>query len=675
MSRSRLIRAALGAAFAAVLATSPAPAQDAPPSRPEAVIFDPTPDEAPDAPVVAVTLEHGSLCLAAGPRRWMPPYDGPGNCRNASAVELSDPWLLESRPGDHRGFAGGAVDASTATVRYELRGGRTIDVAPQPLPALRGEGAQQLRFFALRLPTGAQVGRVLLLGADGAARAEWIGRAERPWLAGLNGGSIPDAPFSDNERVLRPTHPLRGRDWHVRAALIERSQPRPGAPLAREREICVRPYAGTAPGTRSCLAVASEDLRFELAERCTGPGQRVVAGIALRAAGRIRVEFGDGRIVAARQAGLATLGAPHLTVYGVDVPAGMAVRALRFDAEAGGWARRVHVALSPRRQRCDRGITFSRLDGDPVAPLRDRVAVTTPGAPALHLAETEDRICVQLSSPPDGDACREAPARLGDLRLHDGAAGVTGVVDARLRSVDVRFSDGTLETFATVAPPETAGPLARRLRYVVIAPRPGRVPLRFTGRSVDGLVVDGHEFDTPLTVRAGPALLRIGPWRVHGDAYRPRYGGGRGETCLRITRGASGPPPDCPTAAFDPRAISVDVRCDIRRPVLIGAVGRGVRRVVLLLDGGRSVSVPLRGLAAGGRGWVAAPPGNTGIVGVEYRGRRGTLLFWVALALPPAARQCGYTEWEVLRTGQTAKTAAAVSPPLVPMNDSVMITR
>ncbi len=663
----------LGVASAGLVPAS-ATAQDGPTPRPVPVVFTPAPGDAEDAPSLAVTLAGLDLCLAVGERTMMPPYEGPGHCRHTSLVALSDPWLYESRSADPSPFAGGAVDAATAIVRYELRGGRTVDVVPQVLPALRGESAGRLRFFALRLPAGAHVSRVLLLGADGVERAESIGTSGRAWDDEA-GASIPAAPFSDDERALRSTRPLAGRSWHVRATLIERASPRPGFPLAREREICVRPHTGAAQGSRSCVALSEEDLTLEVADLCEGTGDRVVGGIALQRAGRVRVELGDGRILRARTASLATLGAPHLIAYGVAIPQGTAVRALRFDAAAGGWGHRAFAGLSPRASRCDGQFSVGTRSGEPVGALQGRVVVTSPGAPDLHVAETEDRICVQLTTRPEADACRLVPGRLDDVLLNGDVAGVSGVVDARIRSVHVRYSDGTLETIETLPPPDGAGPVASLLRYVVIGPRPRRAPLRFTATSTDGLTVEGHDFHTPPAVRAGRTFLRIGPWRLRGDVYRPRYERGGVQTCLRITRGGSPPPAECSTLPFDRGTISVDVRCDVRRAVLVGAVGRGVRRVTLRLSGGRDVSVPLRRLAEGGRGWIAVPPGTAEIAGVDYRDRRGAVVVRTDLPLPPAARQCGYSDWVIVNEPYSAKTAAAVSPPLVPMNDSVMITR
>lgn len=655
----------------ALVAFAVAPAAEAQETRAPVLV----PPAAEGQPALAVRLDGGSLCVEAGEPDFIGDVqEGGGGCLDVTLTDLADPWLHEY--GEQPDIAG-AVAAEATSVRYDLAGGTSVLVAAQPVAELRGTLAARLRFYAVRLPLGARVLRVVQLGPDGAELGEWLGDGvAQPFGRMLGRG---EHTVRASRWALEPTGRL-----NVQISAIAEPRPLPGRPMHRVVSTCVRPQVGGRAGRRVCVRQDSEDLRFALADGCTGRRTRVISGIVPATAGKARIVLGDGSVRDAQWRALTATGAPHLAAFAVALPAGSVVRALQFAQATNVSSRRESVGLGPLPRGCDSrfGVEFAQ-EGVPLEAPRDPAAIAVAGGGALHLAETADRLCISLTGPPQPAACEHPPDRLQAFMYAKDLDTVALVVDRRVASVLLRLRDGTTTTVPAMEAPLGAGPLARGVRYAVHTSRPGRAPTSYDLLTSDGRRLKGSELDAAFSVRRGPTLLTLGAWRVRADVYRWQ-GSAEMFACGIVVRGPAPVPPPAPAGddgcdalGAEPGWVSVQARCDMRRVVLMGALSKAGRFVRIRLVGARPMRVAARTLPGGLRVWVVAPPAAAAVQEIAEVGAAERVIGRASISLPPARSQCGYDDWTALEApdSQSAKTAAAVSPPLVPMNDSVMITR
>lgn len=642
----RLSRVILPALVAALLAAAPSSASTA--SLPLA-----------DAENVGLEVRTSGprLCLTLTGQ-----LGGNENCEHVRLVDLQDRWL--SRVNDPSGkLVGGATNAFVAKVRYVLPSG-SVDIETQALPELRGRIGAALRFYVGQIPD-AYVRRVLLLGEDGTVLGEPMDMFQ----------DVDEMPAIRSERSI-----LAGRDWRVSVRMVSIGMPLPGAPLHRTRLLCTRGHISRASGQERCEAVDGVGWVADPTEACRA-GRRLISGMAPAAGGAVAVRLADGRAVQARRASLRGFSAPGFVAYAAEVPLDVAVRAVELARPVPSFGSRIWVPkpLGPLACRDDGGVwsIFSGIFGSPLSARSTSLV----GGAALHLAESPDAVCLRLGSPPGVTDCGRAPVTVQDVLPAEGPGVVGGLVDARIAHVQIRRRDGTSITVSTEPAPPDAGPLARHLR--VFGYRGPEDPAPVAVRPV---APAGESRWTTLEAawraQLGPVVALLGQHRLRLltiDLDGPQ--GFEDQRCLTYSRSAD-------EAYCDifllPDYVRFDVRCDPRRAIVVGSATAGTRRVDVVLTGGgrQSAKIIRSGPAAGV--WVATVPPRRTVRAVVMRGRDKTVLRRAELPLPPATEQCGYAGSARAEPpgrpgrrdfGYRAKTAAAVSPPLVPMNDSVMITR
>lgn len=626
--------------------------------------------DGPDPVTLKVGRDGERFCFDLGDRT----ADAASSCFPVTLLDLQDPWFQELRTDTE---VAGAVYAAAATVRYRLRDGQTLDLPTRPLPGLGGRLESAMRFFAGRLPADAAVRSVLLLDAAGAPLGE-TPAGDEAW-SGLDG-----AWTLRSVRAL-VADPRQG--WRVSATVRASVDPLPGQPLHRRRSVCVRAVMGTARGQSECVDAAGLLGLPSYAERC-GARHRVVSGVVPVSGGAVQLLLGDGRRVPARTATLGALGAPALQVYAARLPVQAALREVRLARSVPGLGRVVSLRRGPTSLTCRKnGVSvYLTLPGSTASPV-DGVTATFPSGAPVGLSETDQDVCVRIGGPPRGRDCGRAPVRLDQMHVAEAPGQVAGVVDARVKVVEVRRRDGRLVPVATVPPPAGAGPIVSRLRMFSYAGTGARQAIGVVAR-----LPVGSAFPWPLTAayevrRSGIVARQAGlPIRLQTIRVRGLLGFFEGG-CLVV--GATG---SC-TLILNASLVAVEARCETRRVVLAGRLTPSTHRVVVVLADGTRIPARLlrRGPASGV--WFAILPGRRSLREVLFENRRGRVAGRAAAAVPPGRSQCGYAEWVDIRSttpwtpppapasddpiirGYSAKTAAAVSPPLVPMNESVMITR
>ena len=165
------------------------------------------------------------------------------------------------------------------------------------------------------------------------------------------------------------------------------------------------------------------------------------------------------------------------------------------------------------------------------------------------------------------------------------------------------------------------------------------------GRTLGFAGADGPAIDPRLTgplstaLRAGPARVLVGTWSSPEDPLA--------FPCLTFAIGRE--QGDCldDWLSHDVNTIEVRVPCDRRRTVVFGIARHGVRRVELVLAGGRRVRARLAPFAAGRRVYLAVAGRRDTVTAVHFVGGPGEH----RSALPGYApsRQCGYASQDELR--------------------------
>jgi hypothetical protein len=435
-------------------------------------------------------------------------------------------------------------------------------------------------------------------------------------LLGIDGGQAGYIGFDNETQLLGDS---------VEAHTEPLLWPMPGDPGALRTIACISGVCdGHAPNV---LVVLGE---------C---GEHDVAGALLAAdVAGVRLTLGSGAqmMLAPRE-----LPAPYggRRAIASELPAGEAVReAATLDA-AGAVVARTPVGTAPGGQPCageDQGGDGFGGELVPVAPPPGAVVVASASGESLLVAEQGDRLCAGLGTL-RARICPSPPADSDRPRLLRRGRAVAGVLSADAERVTLRLDRGRV-TVRTTDGPAYTGRWAGGLRFFAAT-----VPAR---REVTGAVVRNAD-GTIIGVSDRGIVRREVQRRVLAER------GGLGVQLVRRT----GDPPcltafatDLPPAAryctdldpgmpidgpFHSYSATVVVPCSPRRALAYGRMGDAFATPVVRLDGGRTVRarrIPLRGKDA----FVAFLP-DARVLGLRSGDRR------VALDLPPASAQCGYS--------------------------------
>jgi hypothetical protein len=446
-------------------------------------------------------------------------------------------------------------------------------------------------------------------------------------LLGVDGGQAGYINF-DNETQVSG-EPGSGVEAHTEPLLW----PMPGDPGALRTIGCV--FAETSLGGNGFCDWRA-DLGFVLLSEC---GAHDVAGALLTAdVAALRLTLGSGAQVTLAPGALpAPFGGRRAA--GSVLPHGEAVReAVALDA-SGAVVARTAVGTPPGGQPCvgeDQGGDGFGGELVPVAPPSGAVAVARASGESLLVADQDERLCAGLSSL-RARVCPSPPADSDRPRLLRRGRAVAGVLSADADRVTLRLDRGTVTARTTDGPAYT-GRWAGGLRFFAAT-----VPVRreVTGavvRNAEGTIIGVSERGIPrrevrrrvLAERGG-----VGVQLVRQTGEPPCLTALAGD--LPATRGYCtdldpGTPIDGP---FLPYSATVKVPCSPRRALVYGRTGDGFATPVVLLAGGRTGRarrIPLRGKD----GFVAFLP-DARVRGLRSGRHR------VALDLPPASSQCGYS--------------------------------
>jgi hypothetical protein len=371
-----------------------------------------------------------------------------------------------------------------------------------------------------------------------------------------------------------------GVDTHTEPLLW----PRPGDPGALMTIGCI--FATTSSGGNGWCDWNADDGFVLLSEcgRFDVAGGLVSAGVA-----GVRLTLGSGAQVTLPPGALP---APYggRRAIATELPAGEAVReAAALDA-AGAVVARTPVGTPPGGQPCvgeDQGDDGFVGELMPVAPPPGAVAVASASGESLLVADQGERLCAGLGRL-RARVCPSPPADSDRPRLLRRGRAVAGVLSGDAERVTLRLDRGTVTVRTTDGPGYTG-------RWA------GGVGVQLVRRIGDAPCLTAFADDLP-------------PTRRHCTNLHP------------------GTPIDGP---FLPYSGTVVVPCAPRAALAFGRMGDGFPAPVVRLDGGRTVRtqrIPLRGKDA----FVAFLP-DARVRGLQSGGHR------VALDLPPAGSQCGYS--------------------------------
>jgi hypothetical protein len=361
---------------------------------------------------------------------------------------------------------------------------------------------------------------------------------------------------------------------------------------------------------------------------------------------RVVVVLGDGRrrTIALR----AVPGDPAATRAGVLIAGtGMAVRRVIALGRAGAAPATEALALAPAPARGHCGTVVLgavRGAGAGGAPLAG------PAPHTLTAADDGVRLCLGIDAPPQmPQDCALPPLEAGEtfLSARTTPAGrlIVGLVPEEVATVRLLLDDGTTQD-ATPAPiPGYAGRYAAVALAVAAEVAGTRRVVGYRQLDARGRALEpqriGPEF--PAVRRATALAPAAGVPRLFA-AVLPKAGTFGPFLCLGTS--PQGPGDRCRIATTG--QFTVTAQCASRRILVTGLLPHPTDRLVLRTAGGRDVAahrvavpaalrraVPRTGAAAA----VGTVPGGTAVRELVVRGPGGGR---VALALPPAARQCGY---------------------------------
>jgi hypothetical protein len=371
---------------------------------------------------------------------------------------------------------------------------------------------------------------------------------------------------------------------------------------------------------------------------------------------RVVVVLGDGR---RRAVALRTVpGDPAATRAGVLIAgSGMSVRRVIALGRAGAALATEALALAPAPARggCDALLTTQ---------VRSAAAGGAPPAgPAPHALTAADdgvRLCLGVDAPPRvPQDCALPPLEAGETFLARKATPegrlVFGLVPEEVATVRLLLDDGTTQDAAPAPIPGYAGRYAAVARAVAAEVAGTRRVVGYRQLDARGRALEPRRIGPELpAVRQATALAPApGVPRLFA-AVLPKAGTFGPFLCLGTS--PQGPGDHCRIATTG--QFTVTAQCAPRRILVTGLLPHPTDRLVLRTAGGRDIAahsaavpaalrraVPRAAKAAAAVGTV---PGGAGLRELIVRGPGGAR---VALALPRAARQCGYAMFPDLSGG------------------------
>ncbi|MDA0181256.1 hypothetical protein OJ997_13190 [Solirubrobacter phytolaccae] len=370
---------------------------------------------------------------------------------------------------------------------------------------------------------------------------------------------------------------------------------------------------------------------------CDGPG--LVGGVFSPAVAGVRLELGSGATV---QLPVSELPAPFggRRTLGANVPAGEAVRAATAVDAAGRELSRVGVGLAPGGQPCageDRG--DDRFMGRlvPVAPAPGAVAVAEAAGVPLLVADQGETLCAELGQLP-AQLCPPAPVDSDPPRLLRQGGTVAGVLSVDAARVTLELDRGRDVTVPTTDAPAYTGRWHGKVRFFAAAVAASRKVVRVVVRDASGRAIGIADRGVVAPrvnrrVLAEQAGVRLQVARQTGE-----------QPCLEavvadpapVPRFCTDPDPGVPIdGPMRQYGGAVVVSCTPRLALAYGRFTDGLKTPSVVLVDGREVKA--RRIALDGEdAWYAFVP-DAVIAGLRAGEDR------VALNLPPASAQCGYS--------------------------------
>ena len=544
-----------------------------------------------------------------------------------------------------RGVAahGGLVPADVASV--ELRVAERTRATN--LPRDRGLSVPTATSDAWRGP-----GSVRFYLADGPAYPPWLYRYRDAEGRTLGARSIdgPDAPVV-GQPVTLASGRAGARTWRLRAV----RRPRLAAtPLDRGRlieDVCVDVSAGRArPFGGACASVdepLTEPLRVHPDSECELAS---LAMLARRDVRRIEAVLGDGRRASVPLTAMPAGAAMAPQAGGLVVTGAVAIRRVEAFDGRGRVLERYDLRLAPS-QPCRRDAFFSW--GATFIAFAVPAGLET-GPLAVRARDEGARLCFSAADfDPHGLDCARPPLAPEDVTLLRRTAGARSLLHAVLpgevAAVEVPVDGVPRRVETTGDVPGYGGQYRDIVRFLALElPASARVG---TARLLDasGGGLGKAELFVPLRPRVvASRRLTVGGLPLVFDDVQPGRGGRRRYGCVRL---AGEPADSCRTAATE--IVSVLATCTPRRIVVFGEPRRA-RRIVVRTDRGR---VTARIVRVGSRRiYVAVLPPGARPARLVATGRavRGA-----ELALPPAARQCGYDSYAPVALSRSRPPASA----------------
>lgn len=576
------------------------------------------------APVVAGPTATGATLVAFDRGRQVclairVPDEGTGEAQCAAVPRLPEETVTVTdfaQSGEEQAHRGGLVAADVATVEERFAkasAGRPTSVATATVAgeAYTGRAAGRGRFWLAETPDGLPW-LTRLVGADGRALFADLSPFERPIVG-------------------RPVDVARGRSGGRSVRLRASVRPALAAtPLERDRienEVCLGVVLGDSPES-VCRGRRPPATDLEVT-RQTGCGSNALVLVASSRVRRAVAVLGDGRRRPVQLVGApAVLRLPQTRLGAFVVRGEVAVRRVEGFGADGRRLATADVGLAPA-QPCTDGtfsVFFFDADVDDRGPLR------------LSARDDADRLCVALGDlDPRGRDCALPPTTVResslDVRATTAGKLVAGAVDARIAAVEVRSSAGTRRVETTDDVPDYGGQYRGLVRFV-------SVPLPSTAavRDVRFLDTAGRQlgrqtlFEDPRPTGRGTPLGGRG---IRARAFRTTSSG----ACLTVDVDEDG----CYEPTVD--VVSIAASCAPRAVVLFGAVRASTTLVEVLLAG----RPPLRARLAriGDRTFfVGVVPPSARVIGFRATGRT---MRTATMRTPPARRQCGYVDIDLLR--------------------------
>lgn len=370
---------------------------------------------------------------------------------------------------------------------------------------------------------------------------------------------------------------------------------------------------------------------------CDGPG--LVGGVVGPAVAGVRLQLGSGATaeLPARELPAAFGGR---RVIGAEAPAGEAVRAASaFDASGRDIAA-IGVGLGPGGRSCageDRG--DDRFVGSlvPATPPANPVTVAAAGGLPLTVADQGETLCAELGPLPAG-SCGMPPVDSDPPRLLRRGTTVAAVLSADAARVTLELDRGDDITVPTTEGPAYTGRWAGKVRFFAAQVPSARKVVRVVVRDATGRAIGIREPGVvAATVNrrllAEQAGVRLELFRIPGlplclQAFVADLAPAPGFCTVRN----AGTPIDGPVRSYSGAVV---VSCTPRLALAYGRLPDGARTPDVVLGDGRRVKA--RRVALAGKDAWFAFVGDTALRALQAGDAR------VALDLPPASAQCGYS--------------------------------